>query len=314
MLGNQRRPDESCAPNRPALDPAPPTRPVHHAAGVKPPWSGRPATHRGARPATNSTRCARWACSPGSWPPHCRTAPPASRPIWARCIRQVPGAARRSNPDLNAITAANPDLILGSAALTPRPTRSCRRSRRRCSPARRARRGRTTCARRRGDRPRRGRRGSDRGVHRRRPDQTGAAHDATHFQASVVQFTDSTMRVWGARTSRPVFWPPSARIALPRNGSPTSPTSRSASPTPIWTAPRTSRPPTATSSIVSFASPAAKDRAAGRARQRVRGGSCRLPATTGSSSSTTRYGRPAQGVIAARGILDDLHWLNAPIN
>ena len=31
-------------------------------------------------------------------------------------------------------------------------------------------------------------------------DKTGADNDATHFQASVVQFTDTTMRVYGADT------------------------------------------------------------------------------------------------------------------
>src|SRR5690606_38141420 len=32
----------------------------------------------------------------------------------------------------------------------------------------------------------------------RAADKTGAENDATHFQASVVQFTDTTMRVYGA--------------------------------------------------------------------------------------------------------------------
>ena len=34
MLGNQRRPDESCAPDPAALDPGPPDREVRHAAGT----------------------------------------------------------------------------------------------------------------------------------------------------------------------------------------------------------------------------------------------------------------------------------------
>ena len=65
---------------------------------------------------------------------------------------------------------------------------------------------------------------------------------------------------------------------------------------------------------VSFASPAAKDRAPDGARAATRGASCRPTATTGCSSSTTRCGRPGEGIVAARGILDDLRWLNAPIN
>src|SRR6201997_4436664 len=34
VLGNQRRPDESCAPDPAALDPGPPDREVSHAAGT----------------------------------------------------------------------------------------------------------------------------------------------------------------------------------------------------------------------------------------------------------------------------------------
>ena len=34
-------------------------------------------------------------------------------------IHDVPGAGTRTNPDFAAIAAAKPDLILGSAALTP---------------------------------------------------------------------------------------------------------------------------------------------------------------------------------------------------
>ena len=36
VLGNQRRPDESCAPQPAQPDPGPPTRTAHNAAGVQP--------------------------------------------------------------------------------------------------------------------------------------------------------------------------------------------------------------------------------------------------------------------------------------
>ena len=36
VLGNQRRPDESCAPQPAEPDPGPPTRTAHNAAGVQP--------------------------------------------------------------------------------------------------------------------------------------------------------------------------------------------------------------------------------------------------------------------------------------
>ena len=47
VLGNQRRPDESCAPDPAALDPGPPDREVRHAAGTTT-VRGRPAAHRRA--------------------------------------------------------------------------------------------------------------------------------------------------------------------------------------------------------------------------------------------------------------------------
>ena len=63
-------------------------------------------------------------------------------------IHDLPGAGTRTAPDLAAIRAANPDLILGLAGADARGVRErCPRSRPRCSPGRPARRGRTTCAR-----------------------------------------------------------------------------------------------------------------------------------------------------------------------
>ncbi len=198
VLGNQRRPDESCAPDPPACrSRRPPTRPVRHAAGETV-VRGRPAAHRGAlrRPARRAVRAGPAVAH--RRPPPCPTAPTASRPISAPSSTTCPASGTRSAPDLDAIRAANPDLILGSAGADARRlSGSCRRSPRRCSPAHPAPRGRTTCAR-----------------SARRPggptppngliddftaaaDKTGADNDATHFQASVVQFTDTTMRVYG---------------------------------------------------------------------------------------------------------------------
>ncbi len=221
-------------------------------------------------PATSSTRCARWACSRASWPPRCRTAPTGQPSYLGTVIHDVPGAGTRSDPDLagDRRGQARPDPRFGGADPRGLPA-SCRRSHRRCSPARRAPRGRTTCAPS-ARRPagREAADGPDRGVHRPGADQTGADNDAAHFQASVVQFTDTTMRVYGADNfpgsvladvgvDRPAAQrftdKPYVEIGISDadlDDSPTSP------------------PPTATSSIVSFASPAAKDRAPAGARQR----------------------------------------------
>ena len=84
-------------------------------------------------------------------------------------IHDVPGAGTRTNPDFAAIAAAKPDLILGSAALTRRPIRSCRRSPRRCSPRRRARVAGQPAHHRRGHRPGGGDRRTDRRIHRPGP-------------------------------------------------------------------------------------------------------------------------------------------------
>ena len=84
-------------------------------------------------------------------------------------------------------------------------------------------------------------------------------------------------------------------------------------PMPIWPAGRTSRRPTATSSTC---------RSPHRRPRRERppcstaspGAGCPPTAIAGCSSSTTRCGRPGRAPIAARGVVDDLHWVSAPIN
>src|ERR1700747_1202327 len=84
VLGNDRQPDESCARDAAAADPGPPTRQAHNAAGVTPDVLRVPAE--------------------------------AQRIV----VHGRPGVGPRSNPDLNGVAAARPDLILGSQGLTPR--------------------------------------------------------------------------------------------------------------------------------------------------------------------------------------------------
>ena len=102
-------------------------------------------------------------------------------------------------------------------------------------------------------------------------------------------------------------------IALRRNGLPTSPTSRSGSTDADLANNADFSTADADVVYVSFDSPAAKDRA---------------PTIFDSDSwrrlSATRDNRvfvvnnevwqTGEGVIAARGIIDDLRWINAPIN
>ena len=103
-------PTSRAPPNRPPSTRLP-RRPVRHAAGET---AGASPTRSASWcwPATNSTRCARWACSPGSWPPHCRTARPASRRIWARssttCPAQAPAAQPGSRRDRGGQAGPHP--------------------------------------------------------------------------------------------------------------------------------------------------------------------------------------------------------------
>ena len=205
---------------QPAPLDGPPPGPIRHAAGETP--AARPDAHRGARRRRTRTHCARWACSRGSWPPRCPTDPTPSRPIWERSCTTCRASAPAAPPDLGAIAAANPDLILGSQALTPdsyaalsaiAPTVF--------SAAPGALAGQPPHGGR-GHRPPARRRRSDRGFHRA-GQEAGEVNDATHFQASVVQLTDSALRVFGADTFPVASWPRSEWIALQRNGLPTSP-------------------------------------------------------------------------------------------
>lgn len=156
-------------------------------------------------------------------------------------VHDLPGVGTRSAPDLRAIAAAHPDLILGSQGLTPQlypqlaaiaPTVFT------AAP------------------------GADwennlRGVgaatariaavdalitgFAEHATQVGTKHDATHFQASIVQLTANTMRVYGANNFPASVLSAVASTDRRLNGSPTRPTSRSAPRPPTWRNHRTSR-------------------------------------------------------------------------
>ena len=113
-------------------------------------------------------------------------------------MHRLPGVGTRSSPDLAAIGAAKPDLILGSQALTPKlysvlaaiaPTVFT------AAP------GAAWEDNLRGVGAATGRADAADGVidgFAKKAHDDGAAHDAPHYQASIVQFTENTIRVFGA--------------------------------------------------------------------------------------------------------------------
>jgi iron complex transport system substrate-binding protein len=311
VLGNQRRPDESCAADAAALDPGPPDREVRHAAGT--------TTVRAdpQRIVVLSGDQLDALCALGLQSRIVAAALPdgsTSQPSYlGTVVHDVPGAGTRSEPDMQAIKAANPDLILGSAGLTPDaypqltaiaptvftgpPGAKWEENLRTVGAAT----GRLDAA-----------NGLVDGFEKD-ADKTGADNDATHFQASVVQFTDTAMRVYGADTfpgsvlaavgaDRPAAQrftdKPYIEIGITEADMEDSPDFSAADGDIVY---------------MSFASAAAKDR---------------VPAVLGSDAwkklSANRDNRvfavnnevwqSGEGIVAARGMLADLKWLNAPIN
>lgn len=143
--------------------------------------------------------------------------------------------------------------------------------------------------------------------------QVGTKHDATHFQASIVQLTANTMRVYGANnfpasvlSAVGVDRPPSQRFtdkAYIEIGTTAADLAKS----PDFSA--------ADADIVylSCASEAAAERAA-----------VILDSDPWRKLSANRDNRvfvvndqvwqTGEGMVAARGIVDDLRWVDAPIN
>ncbi|EUA13944.1 iron(III) ABC superfamily ATP binding cassette transporter, binding protein [Mycobacterium xenopi 4042] len=121
----------------------------------------------------------------------------------------------------------------------------------------------------------------------------GAAHDASHYQASIVQLTTNTVRVFGANNFRAACSPLSASTGRRRSDSPISRMSKSAPATPISRARRIFRRPTPTSSTCR--SPRRPPKTAPPpCSTATRGASCPPTVITGCSWSTTRYGRPGR--------------------
>jgi iron complex transport system substrate-binding protein len=116
VLGNQRRPDESCAPEPARPDPAPPG-PLRHAAGQTA-VVGDPQRIVALAGDELDALCALGLQSRivAAALPDGSDAQPS---YLGTVVHNVPAAGTRSAPDMAAIASAKPDLILGSQALTP---------------------------------------------------------------------------------------------------------------------------------------------------------------------------------------------------
>jgi iron complex transport system substrate-binding protein len=315
VLGNARRPDESCAPQPAAADPGPPMRSAPNAEGVNPPTEQVPADPQRIVVLSGDQLDA--LCALGLQSRIVDAALPdgsESQPSYlGTVIHQLPGVGSRNAPNLPAVAAAKPDLIPGSAALTPQlysalaaiaptvftaaPGAAWQDNLRGVGAAT----ARAAAA--------------DEVINdfQAKADQTGAAHDAAHYQVSIVQLTDKTVRVYGANN-----FPASVlrAVGVDRPGSQRfidKPYVEIAAGDADLAGFADFSAADADVVYVSFASPAAKNRA---------------PTVLDSNAwrrlSATRDNRvfivnnevwqTGQGVVAARGILDDLHLINAPIN
>lgn len=312
VLGNQRRPDESCAAEPARLDPADATRQV--GSGTERGDVDVPADPQ--RIVVLSGDQLDVLCALGLQSRVVAAALPdgaAEQPSYLGAVlHDVPGVGTRSAPDMAGIAAAKPDLILGSQALTPQsygalaaiaptvftgpPGAGWQDTARQVGAAT----GRGGAA--------------DELVDSFIEDakQTGVADDAAHYQASVVQLSENTVRVYGAQN-----FPASVMAAVGVD----RPAAQRFTDKPYAEIGSTDPElPKADFSAadgnivyVSFDSPAAKQRAAAV-----------LDSDAWRRLSATRDNRvfvvnnevwqTGRGPVAARGILDDLRWVNAPIN
>ncbi|OCB55319.1 Fe3+-citrate ABC transporter substrate-binding protein [Mycobacterium vulneris] len=310
VLGNQRRPDESCAAEPAAADQS--AREVRNARaeGADIPESTEVRGDPQRIVALSGDQLDAL-CALGLQSRIVAAALPdgsSEQPSYlGAVVHGVAPAGSRTTPDLDAIKAANPELILGSATITPSsfgalsavaptvftgaPGAGWRDTLRAV-----------------GEATGRGDAAAD--LIAKFDDaarDTGAQNDAAHFQASVVQLTENTVRVYGADT-----FPGSvlAAVGLDR------PAAQRFTDKPyqeLSTTDADYRIADADIVYVSFASAAAKDKA-----PKI------LESPAWRALSATKDNRvfvvnnevwqTGQNIVAARGILDDLRWVNAPIN
>ena len=311
VLGNNRRPDESCAAEPAAPDPGPPTRPVRHVAGE----TQVPVDPQRIVVLAGDQLDA--LCALGLQSRIVAAALPdgaSSQPSYlGTVIHGLPGVGSRSAPDLTAIRAANPDLILGSAALTPEqypalagiaPTvftgapGAAWQDNVRVVGAATARFGAANGL----------IEGFDAFAAR-----TGAEHDATHFQASVVQLTENTIRVYGA-DNFPASVLADVGVDRPASQRFTDKPYIEIGATDVdLTGDADFSPADGDLVYVSFDSQAAKDRAPKvfNSKPWKKLSAYRDYRVFAVNNEVWQTG---EGIVAARGVVADLRWVNAPIN
>lgn len=315
VLGNDRRPDESCPRDPSPADPGPSTRPAHNAAGVTPDVAQVPAEAQRIVVLSGDQLDA--LCALGLQSRVVGAALPDGSPsqpsYLGNAVHGVPGVGTRSSPDLGAIAAAHPDLILGSIALTPTlypqlaaiaptvftaaPGAAWEDNLRGVGAAT----ARSAAV------------GALINGFNDRAKKVGDTHDATHFQASIVQLTTTTMRVYGANN-----FPASVLTTVGVD----RPASQRFTDKPyiefgITDADLAKAPDFSAADAdvvyVSCATPAAADRAATLFDSD--------PWRKLSANHDNRVyvvndeiWQTGEGLVAARGIVDDLRLVNAPIN
>jgi len=318
VLGNDRKPDDECARDAAAADPGPPTRPARNAAGVTPDVAQVPAEPQRIVVLSGDQLDA--LCALGLQSRVVAAALPdgsSAQPAYlGNAVHGLPSAGTRSSPDLSAIAAAHPDLILGSQGLTPTlyPQLAA------IAP--------TVFTAAPGVAWQDNLRGVGAATSRgdavdalisgfaQRARQVGANHDATHFQASIVQLTTTSMRVFGANnfpagvlTAVGVDRPASQRFtdkAYIEFGTTEADLAKGPDFADFSAA-------DADIIYVSCASPAAAERAATIFDSD--------PWRKLSANHDNRVfvvndevWQTGEGLIAARGIVDDLRWVDAVIN
>ena len=315
VLGNDRRPDESCAVEPARLDPGPPMRPVRNAPGTSP--DGTEVHADPQRIVVLSGDQLDALCALGLQSRIVAAALPDGsdrQPSYlGAAVLELPGVGTRSAPDPAAIAEVHPDLILGSVELTPAlyptlagiaptvftgaPGAAWEDNLRGVGAAT----GRVAAA------------DEVIGGFTEFAEQVGADHDAAHYQASVVVFTENAVRVYGSANF------PATVLSIAGVDRPAAQrfTDRPYIEIPATDADLAGRADfsaaDADAVYLSFASPAARDRA---------------PAVLDSISwrrisayhdnrafiVNNEIWQTGRGPVAARGIVDDLRWVDSPIN
>jgi iron complex transport system substrate-binding protein len=316
VLGNQRKPDQACPADPARLDPGESPRRVP--SGTERGDVDVPADPQRIVALSGDQLDA--LCALGLQSrivaaalPETGTDQPGTQPSYlGTVIHDLPGAGTRTAPDPAGIAAAQPDLILGSQALTPQafgelsaiaptvftgaPGAHWQETLRTVGAAT----GRGTAA--------------DELIAQfaEQAKQTGIGADAEHYQASVVQFTPKTVRIYGS-DNFPASVLAAAGVDRPAKQRFTDTPYVEIGSGRAELADADFSPADADIVYVSFDSAAAKERA-----DEV------LDSDAWHAISAYRDNRvfivnnevwqTGQGLIAARGILDDLRWINTPIN